>query len=191
MKFKINFSFSLVLICTLLLLTLPIRFFAALIFSILIHEIFHLIALLFCKVKIFSVCFRLSGAEILTEPMKNSQEFICALAGPLGSFFMALFIGHFPVLSLCSIAHGLFNCMPYGTADGSRVLYCGLQMILSLERAWIVYKWIQMFLLIVLVVLCIYVCLIYPVVLKYIPLALMIVFGKSPCKATRKKVQCP
>lgn len=186
---KIYISFELIPFFVLLLLTLPIRFLLGLFASILIHECFHLAALRVCDVKIYRIYFRITGAEISTEPISCGKELICAAAGPIGSFLTVFLIRFFPVLSLCAIVHGMFNCMPLGTMDGGRVLYCGLRMILSLERANIVFKWIQRLTIFFLLVVLTHICVIYPVFLKYVPLALLVVLGKSPCKATRKRVQ--
>lgn len=186
---RIYISFGLVPLFALLVLTLPIKFLLGLFASILIHECFHLVALRICDVKIYRIYFRITGAEISTEPISCGKELICAAAGPIGSFITVFLIRFFPLFSLCAIVHGLFNCIPLGAMDGARVIYCGLRMILPLERAHVVFRWIQRLTILFLLIVLVHTCVIYPVLLKYVPLALLVVIGKNPCKATRKRVQ--
>ena len=86
------------------------------------HECCHLAAIACCRVPVRQIRIGGFGASIETGIMTPSQELLCALAGPLGSVSLVLFIRRFPLLGLLGLAQGLFNLLPIYPLDGGRVL---------------------------------------------------------------------
>ena len=118
-----------------MILTVPLRVLFALLFSVLLHELCHLIALRYYGLQIYSIYFSPSGARIHTQPMTDKQQLICALAGPIGGLLPLFFIKSFPVFCFCSLAHSIFNLLPAYPMDGGRALYAILSMLTNTKNA--------------------------------------------------------
>ena len=116
--FQVNF----LVITSLSLLTLPIRWTIAWTIAIFFHELCHYIALHICKVPVFRIRVGAFGIDIQTGSMTKGQEIISALAGPLGSFLLLLLVRVFPYVSLCACGQLLFNLIPIYPLDGGRAL---------------------------------------------------------------------
>lgn len=111
------------------LLILPLRWIFAVILAAVIHELFHLTALRLCGVSIHGITVGLGGAVIGTGPISPIGEFVCALAGPLGSFVLVPFAKWIPLTALCGMLQGIFNLLPVYPLDGGRALRCILQIL--------------------------------------------------------------
>lgn len=103
---------------------LPLRLLIAACAAAVIHECCHLLALLAFRVQIFKIEIRAGGARIQTAPMTPGKEFLCAAAGPAGSFLCLLMFRHFPLLALCGFMQGLYNLLPIYPMDGGRMVHC-------------------------------------------------------------------
>ena len=112
-----------------LILTVPLPWITATIFAAFFHESCHIIVILLCKCPVQSVEVGTFRAKIHTSPLSLPQEFICALAGPCGSFFLLLFARWLPRIALCGFVQGLFNLLPLYPMDGGRIFRCLIEWI--------------------------------------------------------------
>ena len=120
---------------SLLCLLLPIQWVVAFILSAVIHEVWHLIALRLCRVRIFSVGVRNFGTDINTAPITPGKELICAMAGPAGSASLLLLAKWMPLIAICGLFHLLYNLLPIYPSDGGRILHCGLELLFGEQTA--------------------------------------------------------
>ena len=111
------------------LLTVPLGWITAGLFAAMIHEVCHILVIIVLKLPIYGLSVGLSGAKIHTAPLLPWQEFICAAAGPVGSFLCVLLVHRWPMIALCGLVQGSFNLLPIYPLDGGRILRCLLQGI--------------------------------------------------------------
>lgn len=108
----------------LLILTLPLDWLVAAVCAAAFHEICHIAVIRILGGMIGELQIGISGAAMEVEIQGRGKEFLCALAGPVGSFLL-LFLCHvFPKLSICGCIQGLFNLLPIYPLDGGRMLKC-------------------------------------------------------------------
>lgn len=86
------------------------------------HEVCHLAALHFCRVRIQGISLGPFGAKITTGAVQPAQELICAAAGPAGSLLLPLFAKWMPIAALFGLTQGLFNLLPVYPLDGGRMI---------------------------------------------------------------------
>lgn len=125
----------------LMLLILPLNWLLAAGTAAFFHELCHYLALSLCAVPVFRVQISGRGAMMDTAPMGLRQEFLCALAGPLGGLFLLLFIRHIPRIAICAGVQSLFNLLPVYPLDGGRALRCLAQRYLPPDGAALLLKW--------------------------------------------------
>ena len=99
-----------------------------------IHECFHIAALMLFRVRILKIEIGALGAKIETEPMRAITEQICALAGPVGALSVLLFSRSIPRVALCVLAQSIYNLLPVYPLDGGRALRCFLMSRIKGER---------------------------------------------------------
>lgn len=104
------------------LLLLPLRWLAAAFLAAVVHECFHALALKLYGIRIVEITVNPGGAVMETEPMPVGREVLCALAGPLGSFFLASMGRVMPETAVCAMIQGLYNLLPIFPLDGGRAL---------------------------------------------------------------------
>lgn len=105
------------------ILVLPLNWIIAAFASAVIHELFHILAILLLGGKVHCITAGPFGAVIETKELDGIQKSVCALAGPLGSFLVALWIHKIPLLGLCALIQGVFNCLPVYPLDGGMALH--------------------------------------------------------------------
>lgn len=112
-----------------MVLLVPLRWLFAAIFAALVHESFHILAIILSGNRILGIRIGIGGTVIETDVTNNFQELLCAMAGPAGSLLLLTLCHSFPELALCGGVQGLFNLLPVYPLDGGRVLLCFLRMV--------------------------------------------------------------
>ncbi len=112
------------ILVSLWLLVLPGSWSMGAILAAIVHELYHLLAVLLCGGQVMSAAILPDGARMETTPLTYGREALCALAGPLGSFSLMLMAEHFPEAALCGFVQGVYNLLPIYPMDGGRILYC-------------------------------------------------------------------
>lgn len=161
-KVKIQFSRGLPFYFVILILVIPIRLLFAVIISVAVHELFHLIALRALGVTVFEIVFDVGGARIKTQEMLPKIELLCALAGPIGGLLLVSLYRYCPAISICALAHTCYNLLPVFPTDGGRVLRCAIRL-LSKNNAqnWI--TGLELAIITIIIIVCVYVTIVYPV----------------------------
>lgn len=125
------------LLWALMLLVIPLPWLAATMTAAAIHELFHIAAVYLSRGKILGLQVHPGGAVIHTGPLTQSQELVCALAGPLGSLLLLCFSHRFPRAALCGGIQGIFNLLPFYPLDGGRAVRCMLRLFVPLYESQI------------------------------------------------------
>ena len=136
----LQIEFTGYLLAALCLIFLPLRWVMGLVFAVSLHELSHVAAISAFRVKIQTIRLSGRGVVIHTEPMSDTAEAVCALAGPLGSFMILLIACQFPEAALIALGQGLFNLLPIYPLDGGRFVRCVAPYALC--RAVEVFTWI-------------------------------------------------
>lgn len=96
--------------------------------SMFIHEIGHLITILYYKIKIKKISFKIYGIKIEIDQNKylnNYQEILILLSGSLSNFATALVIYIFNInlkpLLIANLIIGTFNLLPVDSLDGGKI----------------------------------------------------------------------
>lgn len=123
---SIEFDFSAggCILGALMILVLPNQLCISILIAAMIHECCHIGVFYLCRIPIYEIRIKAGGAEILCGPMTDLQEFLCALAGPLGSLLCVFSFHRFPYFALCAFVQGIFNLLPIYPLDGGRILCC-------------------------------------------------------------------
>ena len=105
-----------------MILLLPLPWLAALVFSSLIHELFHVLAMYAMGIQSFRIHMKSTGLYLETDPLNARQEMIAAVAGPVGGLSLLLFHHWIPKTALCAFVQSCFHLLPIYPLDGGRVL---------------------------------------------------------------------
>lgn len=124
----VDFSFSVCIWGCLLLLLAPLDLVFSFYAAAAIHESCHILALRLFHIPIYSMTLSISGAVIQTAPLPPKQEFLCAAAGPAGSFLCVLFLRFLPLVAIFGLIQGIYNLLPIYPMDGGRMLRCFCQI---------------------------------------------------------------
>lgn len=108
----------------LLILLAPLHLVFSFYIAATIHEFFHILMLQRFHVPIYSISIGINGAAIHSAPLAPREEFLCAAAGPLGSFICLLLLRAAPTIALCGLIQGIYNLLPVYPMDGGRMIRC-------------------------------------------------------------------
>ena len=111
----------------LMILMLPLKFLVAAALAALFHEICHALAVKLMGGRILGMTLDAGGLSMEVSDLNGWQELICALAGPGGSFLLAM--APIPTVRICAVVQGLFNLIPLTPLDGGRALGCTLDLV--------------------------------------------------------------
>ena len=183
---------TLYLSVALLLLLLPLKWLLSAAIAALVHELFHLATLILVRGHIKRISITPTGCVILTDSIGEVQQFLSILAGPVGSLCLLKFRCTVPELAVCGLFHGLYNLLPILPLDGGRLLRILLLRIIP-EKTESILQWIRKLLCYALLLFGIFLCFCDERLLSYIILFAVLCIGrllrKTPCKATKSKVQ--
>jgi len=126
-----------------MLFVLPLQWVIAMVVAAAVHEGFHAITILLTGGKICSISIGGRGVVLHTGPMTGMQEFLCAIAGPIGSFLLVLCARWLPRAAICGFVHGAFNLIPLFPLDGGRMLRGLLDCFLGANVAGRAFGWVQ------------------------------------------------
>ena len=126
---KIQIAWSFWLLMAVLMLTLPLSWVLSAISSAAVHELCHIGMLKYLGIPIIRFRIQAGGAILDTGPTDDKAELLCALAGPVGSFLLLIFLYVFPRIALCGLVQGIYNLIPVKNLDGGRVIRCAIRLI--------------------------------------------------------------
>lgn len=180
------------ILAALLLLLVPLPWLCAAVLAGLIHEAFHMIAIVLCGYHIEGIRIGLWGTVMETDLEGGISELLCAMAGPFGSLLLLTLCHRFPMLSLCGAAQGLFNLLPVYPLDGGRAMLCLLGLLFP-AKADVLGKWITRAVFALLTAACFYGAIrlslgLFPLILLLL-LLLNAFLRKRPCKQPQIGVQ--
>ena len=109
------------------------------------HELFHILALRLCGVKIYSFVGELKGLVIEHEKINSALiELICILSGPIGGIIFSYVCSHISSvissqwLEICSgvsLILSIFNLLPCKPLDGGRAFHCVVETLFTEKAA--------------------------------------------------------
>ena len=127
------------LFAALLVLVLPLKWLLGAIAAAVFHELCHMAMIRILGGQIHSIHIRMFGTVINTDIPGRKKEWLCALAGPVGSLSLLSLCHTFPPLALCAGVQGLFNLLPIYPLDGGRALSCILELTCPSHRETILF----------------------------------------------------
>lgn len=106
----------------LLLLVLPLDWFASAVLASLVHELCHICLLYVSGGKIRKISIGISGCILETDRIEEKKQFFSILAGPAGSLSLLFLCRAAPKIAICGLFHGMYNLIPVLPLDGGRML---------------------------------------------------------------------
>lgn len=127
------------------------RFFITISIIIIIHEIGHILGMIYYKWNIKKIILLPFGGVIITEELLNkslNEELIITLLGPLFQIIFTLLINN-SYLSMISYPLLIFNLMPIIPLDGSKIINNILNRIFSIQKSYIISMYISTLLIVI------------------------------------------
>ena len=115
----------------LLILLLPLDWIIAAISAALVHELCHILLVYCLNGRILKLNLQSNGCILETTRMKEWKQFMCILAGPLGSVSLLTLYRIAPKVAICGLIHGGYNLIPIVPSDGGHLLQLILNQICS------------------------------------------------------------
>lgn len=184
-KSYIKISPQLYVLAAIIILTVPLPWLVGWILAVVIHELFHCIALCLIGKEIENIQFGLDGAKIYTGKLSDWQTVFCALAGPAGGFFLLSIKFILPEAALCSLLLSVYNLIPIFPLDGGRAFRGMMHIILPDPINNTVTAIIEKIVLVVMCILCLFAAFAWK--LGIIPLLFAMLFVTKMCKI---KIPC-
>ena len=117
---KIHTSFGFFIFIAFLVILIPIKWVICWLLAQFFHEVFHIIALKYCKYRITSLRLGHSGLVIDGDFDDRTQMILCSLAGPCAGIILFCFFGSRSPLGICGLCQSAFNLLPVFPLDGGR-----------------------------------------------------------------------
>lgn len=175
------------------LLLLPIRFLAAVVVAVTVHELGHWLALRLSGAEVYKLTVLPGGCIMETGTLSRGREVICALAGPTAGAFLVLLARWMPLTAICAGIHTFYNLLPVYPLDGGRALGSILVLLLGEREGNGIFRCVELMAVGLLLAAGILgtVLLDLGIVPLLIPLflCLRVVFRKIPCKKSLTAVQ--
>ena len=121
---KIQFRPDFCIALAVVFLLLPLPWVFGWLLAVTVHELGHYACLRILKVQVYCMRIGMNGAKMLTAPMTDGQELLCALAGPASGLLLVFFYKWLMPMAVCAGFHCLFNLIPIHPFDGGRALAC-------------------------------------------------------------------
>ena len=112
------------LLLAMLIMVLPLSWVLAALLAGIIHELFHLAAVLIFDGKLLRIRIGMGGAQITASLSGKAASIAAILAGPAGSLMLLLLCRSLPRLAVCGCMQGIYNLLPLTSLDGGRALMC-------------------------------------------------------------------
>ncbi len=145
MQGKISVSPALFIAAAAAVLILPVRWVAAWVLAVCIHEAGHYIALRLCRIPIFRLTVSYTGVRMETGELQGREAFFCALAGPIFGLCTVFLSRYLPCTAFCCWLQGMFNLLPVYPLDGGRALRAILEKLFDGKRVDGIEKGIAVF----------------------------------------------
>ena len=142
-KLEFQVSAGALIFLAALVMLFPLQWVGAVILAAGVHELCHAAAICLLGGSIESIAIGSRGIVMKTQPMSGVREIVCAMAGPLGSLCLLLFVRWLPRTAVCGLFHGVYNLIPLLPMDGGRVLRGILYGLLTPPKAEKLFRWIQ------------------------------------------------
>lgn len=134
-RLQISVTAGFYILMAISLCLLPLKWVGSWFLAMMVHEIFHCVAVIGCGSDLRKVKLTFWGAEIVADIGSAGREVICSLAGPIGGLFLLMFRKLIPIAALCALVHSVYNLLPLAGLDGGRALYSLLHMCVQEESA--------------------------------------------------------
>lgn len=104
----------------LMVILIPLPWLSAWLIAVVIHELFHCLAIILSGKQISGIEIRIDGARIQTGALSDIETLFCTLAGPIGGLSLLLGAHTFPKLAVCAFLQSVYNLLPIYPLDGGR-----------------------------------------------------------------------
>jgi len=185
---SVTIDYSACFLLAFLLLVLPIKWVVAFLLAVFVHELCHYAALKLRLKRVNSFHIGICGMEMETESLSYGEEFMCAIAGPIGGLLLLAVYQYFPELSVCGLFQSLYNLLPIFPLDGGRAVRSVANILLP-EYAGNICVGVEMAALVCIFLLTIRLKMGSYTFLTALVLIGKILYGKIPCKPPYLRVQ--
>lgn len=140
-SFRISAGFYILL--SILLLTIPLKWFAAALIAGAVHEAGHVLAICLLRKKLYGIELGFGKTQIEMENSSYFEELLAALAGPLAGLLLLPAYRYVPRIAICAALQTAYNCLPFYPLDGGRVVCCLSHLLFGKNAAAIILRFFR------------------------------------------------